>query len=234
MSRQAFFFDMDGTIFDSMPNHALAWEQVVSQHGLTFTRQDCFRQEGRTGIDVLEQLFLQKQAKGEPTEIDGLSPQQAMEHIKNIYAEKSRLFHSMGDTMPVNGVTELLTFLHNKGNIDIWIVTGSAQQTLFDKLNTFFPNIFAPERMVTANDVIHGKPKPEPYLKAWERSGLDKKQCFVVENAPLGIMSGKAAGLYTYAVNTGPLTDNDLWDAGADCVVRDMHELLKQVQFLLD
>ena len=56
-------------------------------------------------------------------------------------------------------------------------------------------------------------PGHHPYLKAWERSGLPKEQCVVIENAPLGIRSGKAAGLTVYAVNTGILTREDLAQA---------------------
>ena len=98
-------------------------------------------------------------------------------------------------------------------------------RTLLDSLNTVFPSIFQQDRMITAFDVTHGKPNPEPYLKAWERSGLKKEQCYVIENAPLGIRSGKAAGLTVYAVNTGILTRDDLDEA--DQVFDSMAELLK-------
>jgi beta-phosphoglucomutase-like phosphatase (HAD superfamily) len=82
--------------------------------------------------------------------------------------------------------------------------------------------------MITAFDVKHGKPDPEPYLKAWERCGLPKEQCYVIENAPLGIRSGKAAGLTVFAVNTGILTKEDL--AQADQVFDSMTELLAFLQ----
>ena len=78
--------------------------------------------------------------------------------------------------------------------------------------------------------MIKGKPDPEPYLKAWERSGLTKEQCIVIENAPLGVRSGKAAGLTVYAVNTGILTREDLLKEGADCVFDSMAELLAYLQ----
>ena len=80
--------------------------------------------------------------------------------------------------------------------------------------------------MVTAYDVTHGKPHPEPYLKAWAGSHLPKDKCCVIENAPLGVRAGKAAGLYVVAVNTGPLADKALWDEGADIVLPDMEALL--------
>jgi beta-phosphoglucomutase-like phosphatase (HAD superfamily) len=47
----------------------------------------------------------------------------------------------------------------------------------------------------------------------------------VIENAPLGIQSAKAAGIYTVAVNTGILDDRVLWDSGADIVINDLKEL---------
>ena len=107
------------------------------------------------------------------------------------------------------------------------MVTGSGMRSLLDNLNTVLPPVFQRERMITAFDVVKGKPDPEPYLKAWERSGLNKEQCVVIENAPLGVRSGKAAGLTVYAVNTGILTREDLEQAGADLVFNTMEELLE-------
>ena len=84
--------------------------------------------------------------------------------------------------------------------------------------------------MITAFDVTRGKPDPEPYITAWQRTGLPKTDCFVVENAPLGIRSAKAAGLTCYAVNTGPLPDTDLWNEHADQVFSNMSSLLNYLK----
>jgi len=78
--------------------------------------------------------------------------------------------------------------------------------------------------------VTHGKPDPEPYLKAWERSGFLKEECMVVENAPLGVRAAKAAGLFTCAVNTGILPDDELAAEGADRIFHSMSELLEWLQ----
>jgi beta-phosphoglucomutase-like phosphatase (HAD superfamily) len=72
--------------------------------------------------------------------------------------------------------------------------------------------------MVTAFDVVQGKPFPEPYLKALSKSGLHPWEVAVVENAPLGVESAVAAGLFTIAVNTGPLESKVLKDSGANLV----------------
>ena len=209
----AFFFDFDGVLFDSMPRHAIAWEEVMKLHGLTFTAYDCYINEGRTGESVIREAF-QKVLGRDATP----------EEVTTIYAEKSAYYHQLLQTTTptIPGIEDVLHFVKEKG-AQIWVVTGSGMRTLLDSLNTVFPAIFQQDRMITAFDVTHGKPDPEPYLKAWERSGLPKEQCVVIENAPLGIRSGKAAGLTVYAVNTGILKREDL--AQADKVFDSMAEL---------
>lgn len=214
--QKAYFFDMDGVLFDSMPHHAIAWEEVMKEHDLPFTAYDCYLNEGRTGESVIrEAMWKARNRDATPDE------------IKQIYTEKSNRFNLLaqqaGGTVVIDGVAEVLRYVQSTGS-QIWVVTGSGMRSLLDNLNNALPPVFQRDRMITAFDVTHGKPAPEPYLKAWERSGLQKEQCFVIENAPLGIRSGKAAGLTVYAVNTGILTREDL--AQADQVFDSMAELL--------
>ncbi len=70
--------------------------------------------------------------------------------------------------------------------------------------------------MVTAFDVKYGKPNPEPYLMALKKANIQANEAIVIENAPLGVRAGVAAGIFTIAVNTGPLPDQVLLDEGAD------------------
>lgn len=217
---KAYFFDMDGVLFDSMPRHAVAWEEVMKRHNLPFTARDCYINEGRTGESVIREAFL-----------NVLGRDATPEEVKTIYAEKSAYYHELikTSTPTIPNVEHVLQWVKNTGD-QIWVVTGSGMRTLLDNLNQVFPSIFQQDRMITAYDVIKGKPDPEPYLKAWERSGLTKEQCIVIENAPLGVRSGKAAGLTVYAVNTGILTREDLLKEGADCVFDSMAELLAYLQ----
>lgn len=226
---KAYFFDMDGTLFDSMPHHAQAWDEVARRHNLSFSPQECYRQEGRTGMDILRELFRNEQQKGHTTELDSLAPDEQLIRIRSIYQEKSERFHQLGPIHPIAGAYQLLLYLHSLPQTQIWIVTGSAQQTLFRQLDSAFPGIFARERMITADDVQHGKPSPEPYLTAWQRTGLPKSDCCVIENAPLGARSAKAAGLFTYIVNTGNLPEQTFRDEGADIIVPDMAQLLQLI-----
>ena len=59
-----------------------------------------------------------------------------------------------------------------------------------------------PERLVTADDVEHGKPDPQPYLAGAAALRIDPAQCLVVEDAPAGIEAGKAAGMTVLALAT--------------------------------
>jgi len=106
-----------------------------------------------------------------------------------------------------------------KQGIDCWVVTGSAQEILLDRLEKAYSGLLKREKAVTGLEVHHGKPHPEPYLKALAKSGFQKHEIIVIENAPLGVESAKAAGLFTIAVNTGPLDPFVLKNAGADIVL---------------
>ena len=64
--------------------------------------------------------------------------------------------------------------------------------------------------MLTAFDVKYGKPNPEPYLIALKKGGFKPNEPLVIEHAPLAVQAGVAAGIFTIAVNTGPLHDLSL------------------------
>ena len=85
-------------------------------------------------------------------------------------------------------------------------------------------NIFQEHLMVTAFDVKYGKPNPEPYLMAIKKAGINPNQAIVIENAPLGVQAGVAAGIFTVAVNTGPLPDSALLEQGANLLFHSMNE----------
>ena len=195
---KAAFFDMDGVLFNSMPYHAEAWKRTINAHGIPFELHDAYVCEGRTGASVINEVFLKHKGR-EATE----------EEIQLMYKEKSDCFNSISKIERIPDILPLLEQLKADG-IDIYIVTGSGQESLLDRLNKWFPGTFCKEKMVTAFDVKKGKPDPEPYLIALAKSGVQPNEAFVVENAPLGVRSSVAAGLFTFAVNTGILTTEEL------------------------
>ena len=130
------------------------------------------------------------------------------------------------------GVKEVLEAV-KKRKLKRVLVTGSGQPTLYESLDTDFPGCFEKDLMVTGYDVKFGKPHPEPYLLGLEKAGIKAEEAMVVENAPLGVQSAVAAGIYTVAVNTGPLPDKVLSDAGANVVFPSMAVLSKNMETLL-
>ena len=203
-------FDMDGVLFDSMPYHADAWHKTIAHHGLNLSREEAYLHEGRTGASTIN--IVCKRERGYEASED---------EIKTIYAEKSEEFNKNPEVQRMPGALEVLTKIKQDGLFSM-VVTGSGQHSLINRLNTNFPGIFTPELMVTAFDVKYGKPNPEPYLMALKKGNLKANEAIVVENAPLGVEAGHAAGIFTVAVNTGPLDDKVLLAAGADLLFPSM------------
>ena len=210
---KAVLFDMDGVLFNSMPYHSKAWNEVMTNHGLDLSRDEAYLHEGRTAAGTINIIY-QRQYGKDATQ----------EEIENLYKEKSKLFNSFPEAEPMPGAWELLQKVKAAG-LTIMLVTGSGQRSLLDRLDHHYPGIFKPELMVTAYDVKHGKPHPEPYLMALEKGGFKQDEAIVIENAPLGIEAGVAAGIYTIGVNTGPIPDDVLLNAGASELYPSMQAL---------
>jgi beta-phosphoglucomutase-like phosphatase (HAD superfamily) len=71
-------------------------------------------------------------------------------------------------------------------------------------------------------------------INALNKSGYIENEAIVIENAPLGIESAKAAGLFTIAINTGPLKPEVLKNAGADIVLDNSQKLFNIREVIVD
>jgi len=80
-----------------------------------------------------------------------------------------------------------------------WSVVTSGTRLLASARLTFV-GVPLPKVMVAADDVVHGKPHPEPYLKAAQLLGVNPADCLVIEDAPAGIRSAHAAGMKVIAL----------------------------------
>ncbi|MDO4165559.1 MAG: HAD-IA family hydrolase [Bacteroides sp.] len=207
---KATLFDMDGVLFNSMPYHADAWHTVMERHGLHLSREEAYLHEGRTGAATINLVYQRQYGCNATPEL-----------IESIYDEKSREFNNHPEPERMPGAWEVLQKIKSEGLTPV-LVTGSGQHSLLDRLAHNFPDIFDRDHMVTAFDVKYGKPNPEPYLMGLTKAGVQANQAIVVENAPIGVQAGVAAGIFTVAVNTGPLDGKVLTDAGADLLFPSM------------
>ncbi len=213
LSPKAVLFDMDGVLYDSMRFHARAWNETAMNHHLQAVEEDFYMYEGRTGDSTINELF-QRTFQRNATE----------KEKKEIYEEKAAFFNRYNDGKAMSGAADVLAAAKAAG-LQTLVVTGSGQHSLINKLEHTYPGYFTREKMVTAFDVKYGKPHPEPYLMGLEKAGVKANEAFVVENAPMGVEAGVSAGIFTIAVNTGPLPDKVLLDAGADLLYPDMTSL---------
>ncbi|MCH5229056.1 MAG: HAD-IA family hydrolase [Muribaculaceae bacterium] len=207
---KAALIDMDGVLYDSMPFHARAWHQLFTELGVKSNPDEYYLYEGMTGADTIGMILKRE-----------LNQDTTLEERKEIYARKSDLFKDFGEKRLMPGAAEMLAALKSLG-LSTVLVTGSAQGNLLDSVNIDYPGYFPKERMVTGNDVNKGKPHPEPYLRGLEKAGVKASQAIVVENAPLGVRAGKAAGCFTIAVTTGPIPREVFEKEGADLIFPDM------------
>ncbi|MCD7710333.1 MAG: HAD-IA family hydrolase [Porphyromonadaceae bacterium] len=210
---KAVLIDMDGVLYNSMPYHAEAWYKAVSSQGIACTLEEFFLYEGRTGASTIDLIFNRAYGR-DATE----------EEKKQIYTRKCEFFERKGAAAVMPGSFDFLQQVKSLGLLPV-LVTGSGQRTLLSKLSHDFPGIFTPQTMVTSFDVKYGKPHPEPYLIGLQKASVQPWQAIVVENAPLGVQAGVAAHIFTVAVNTGPLPNHMLIEAGADYLLPDMLSL---------
>ncbi|NPE31728.1 HAD family phosphatase [Methanococcoides sp. SA1] len=179
-------FDADGVLVNSMPFHADAWIQTFSEVGIDVVRQEIYDIEGSNFVGVIELIY--KKAGRETTP----------ELIERLRMRKRELFFLYEKVTAFGGMCDFLKEKKDKYNLAV--VSGSDRPIIDKMFNKLYPDIF--DLLITGADVTHGKPHPEPYLRAVEYFGVEKEKCLVVENAPLGVESAKNADLYCVAVST--------------------------------
>ncbi len=218
---KAALIDMDGTLYDSMKNHTAAWHRLISELGIPCTRDEFYLYEGRTGVSTINLLFNRHFGHD-------VDPEEA----KRLYKRKTEYFAELPRVEPMPGAREMTSILRDSG-IKRVLVTGSGQSSVISRLDTDYPGIFEQDLRITSRNVTHGKPHPEPFIKAMQLAGVSPSQCIVVENAPLGVESGNRAGAFTIGVTTGPMAASVLEEAGAAVVFPSMPAFAEALPSLL-
>ena len=218
---KAVLFDMDGVLYDSMPNHAVAWQKSMKEFGIVMSRADAYATEGQRGVDTIRQMVLAQ--KGHDI---GEAEAQEMYNLKTKY------FHEMDEPPMMPGALQLMEQIHHCG-MAIGVVTGSGQRPLIARLMKDYGQYLSVGHIVTAYDVKRGKPHPDPYLEGMVRLGnLNPWNTIVVENAPLGVEAAVAARAFTICVNSGQLPTHLFEERSADLIFDSMWQLNEQWKML--
>ena len=204
---QAFLFDMDGVITDSMPYHYEAWRRIFEGFGISVSQEEILEREGEQGLVTLETILSREGLRLPPEE-----KQKALE-------DKEAVFQSLARPTLFPGAEAIVRALRARGK-RLALVTGTSRQEAEANLPPSLIGSF--DVLVSGDMVTRGKPDPEPYRTALRRLGASAEDCLVIENAPYGIRSAKEAGLRCIALTTS-LPAEHLREA--DKTVHDLEEL---------
>jgi sugar-phosphatase len=191
----AIIFDLDGVLVDSngiAERHLRAW---TARHNVPFERVATLH-HGRTTVETIRLVAPHLDAEVEASLLEGAEAVDT------------------DGLVAFAGAARLLARLP----LGRWaIATSGTRRTATIRLAHV--GLVPPDVLITADDVVTGKPSPEPYLLAARRLGIDPTRCVVVEDAPAGIASARAAGARVVAV-TSTNSANNLADADVvvDCL----------------
>lgn len=213
MSLKGILFDFDGVVVDSMHQHYDAWSNAFREKNITFAKEEFFQLEGQ-GLNKIVRML------GEPY---GLVEQEMLDIIE----AKARYYYKSVQIKFYDYFLSMLNNLKDK-KIPMAVVTGGNRKRVEKTIEEYLKGYF--NALVTIDDVTHGKPHPEPFLKGAEKLNLKPEECIVIENAPLGIKAAKAAGTTVIAVKT-TLTDKYL--AEADYILDNFKYVEKKINELV-
>ena len=192
----AVLFDLDGVLIDSTPAVARVWSRWASAHGFD-PETVVHRAHGRPSRTTIRELM--------PVGSDIDREDREVERLE---------IEDLDGVVLLPGARQLLNVLPPNR----WTIATSCTRLLAE-VRLRAAGLPIPETMVTSSDVKIGKPDPEPYLKAAAKLGFAASDCVVVEDAPAGVIAGKAAGARVIAVLT-TMPRGDLAKAGADWMVQ--------------
>ncbi|WP_433533559.1 HAD family hydrolase [Micromonospora sp. CA-263727] len=175
---QAYLFDCDGTIVDSMPLHYTAWRQTLDEWSCPFPEEVFYAWAGRPTADIVAEL----------NEQHGLDMP-----VEAVVADREARFQRLlPQATGIPGVLHHIDDAH--GRIPFAVVSGSTRDAVTASLDALgILDRF--DVLVCAGDYTRAKPDPEPFLRAAELLGVPPGACLVFEDADLGIEAATAAGM---------------------------------------
>jgi len=171
-------FDCDGTLVDTMPLHFLAWTSALERHGLKLSEKRFYEFAGMPTAKIVEVLSVE---------------QGILASAEQIAHEKEQIYvASIPGVQRIHQVVDIAQ--REKGLRKLAVASGGWKLVVRQSLRAIaIEDLF--EVIVGADDVEHGKPAPDMFLKAAEMMGLKPQECVVYEDGDLGIEAARRAGM---------------------------------------
>jgi mannitol-1-/sugar-/sorbitol-6-phosphatase len=194
ISCAALLFDLDGVLINSTPAVARVWRSWAVEHGFN-PDEVVARAHGRPSLTTVREYLPHADHEAENREVE------------------RREIADLEGVIPLPGALDLLASLPT----DRWTIVTSCTRALAE-VRIRAAGLPLPRKMITSNDIQHGKPHPEPYLKGAAVLGFPAEDCVVVEDVPAGVRAGKSAGAKVIAFTT-TVQAPALMEAGADWIL---------------
>ena len=174
----AILFDLDGVLVDSTPSVSRQWSLWARENHID-PKKAVEIAHGRRTIESVRLLAPHLDAEAETKKIE------------------NREVADNEGVVVMRGADKLLESLPSAR----WcVVTSGTHRLAASRLKV--GNLPVPAVLISADDVVNGKPNPEPYLKGAERLKMNPAECLVIEDAPAGIAAAHAAGMKVVALTT--------------------------------
>ena len=194
----AILFDLDGVLVDSTGAVDREWRDWGRRKGVDGDAIMAIAHGVRT-IEVIRRVAPHLDAEIEAAAIES---------------------HEAGDQTGVVVMPGALELVKSIPDGHWGVVTSGSRLLAANRL--LYCGLPVPEVLVTSDDVTHGKPHPEPYLKGAEGLGFAAAECVVIEDAPAGIAAARAAGMKVIGLASTYKAEKL---SEADVVVKDFREL---------
>ena len=191
----ALLFDLDGVLINSTPAVARVWRNWAIEHGFD-PEEVVSRAHGRPSLTTVREYLPDADHEAENREVE------------------RREIEDLEGVVPLPGALDLLASLPK----DRWTIVTSCTRPLAE-VRIKAAGLPLPKKLITSNDVTHGKPHPEPFLKGAAVLGFAANDCIVFEDVPAGVRAGKSAGARVIAFPT-TVKESALREAGADWILK--------------
>ena len=217
--KQAFLFDLDGTLVDSVYQHVLAWHEALEREGIHLSIWRVHRRIGMSGGLLINMLLRETGIALEPERIARIAKWHA-----EAYLERA------SQILPLPGARELLGALTD-GKVPWAIATSSRMETARPTLD-LIGVVPGRDHVVTRDEVEHAKPDPDLFLAAADRVGIPIEQSTVIGDSVWDMLAAQRARALGIGLLSGGYGEEELERAGAYRVFADPADMLAHLDEL--